>query len=119
MAKAPEAFTVASHFAGKDPAARAVYDKLLAAAKELGPVREEAKKTSIHLCRDTAFAGVQVRKAHLVLTLKADRPFDSPRVHKSEQTSANRFHHELKLVSPDEIDRELRGWLKGAYALSG
>jgi hypothetical protein len=29
----------------------------------------------------------------------------------------DRFHKELKLDSPDEIDRELLGWLKDAYPL--
>jgi hypothetical protein len=34
---------------------------------------------------------------------------------KTEQVSKNRFHNELKLNSPDEIDEELLGWLKDAY----
>ena len=42
----------------------------------------------------------------------------SPRIHKSEQTSANRFHHEVKLTSPVEVNSELVQWLKDAYALS-
>jgi hypothetical protein len=118
MAKASTAPTVDTHFAGTAPAVRETYDRLLAAARKFGPVAEDPKKTSIHLNRRTAFAGVAVRKGHLVLTIKADRPLDSPRVFKSEQTSANRFHHELKLSSPDEIDIELRGWLNAAYELS-
>jgi hypothetical protein len=34
-----------------------------------------------------------------------------------EQVSAKRFHYELKLTSPDEVDAELVGWLKEAYHL--
>jgi hypothetical protein len=118
MAKAPESFTVDDHFAGNDPALRDIYDRLLAALRRLGPFREEAKKTSIHLARSSALAGVQVRKGYLLLTIKANREFDSPRVHKIEQVSANRFHHEVKLSSPGEVDRELQGWLKEAHELS-
>ncbi len=55
-------FTVAEHFEGRVPAVRAIYDRILEAAKRLGPVREEPKKTSIHLARKTAFAGVATRK---------------------------------------------------------
>jgi hypothetical protein len=91
---------------------------LLQAAAKLGPILEEPKKTSIHLVNKTAFAGVATRKSALVLTIKSDRKLSSPRIHKSEQTSANRFHHEVKLTSPAEVDSELVQWLKDAYALS-
>jgi hypothetical protein len=49
----------------------------------------------------------------------SDRQIPSPRIHKSEQTSAKRFHHEVKLTSPTDVDSELVKWLKDAYALSG
>jgi Domain of unknown function (DUF5655) len=117
MDKAPASYTVEDHFAGKGPTVRAVYDRLLAAVRKFGPVREDAKKTSIHLTRSSALAGVQVRKAHLVLTIKASRPFDSPRVLKSDQASANRYHHQFKLTAPADVDRELQAWLKEAYDL--
>ncbi len=112
-------FTVESHFKGKDPMVRMIYRQLLKAAKKLGPVTEEAKKTSIHLVNVTAFAGVATRKHGIVLTLKSDRQLSSPRIHRSERVSANRFHHEVKLTSPSEVDTELTRWLKDAYSLSG
>jgi hypothetical protein len=118
VAQPPESYTVDDHFAGKDPALRYVYDRLLAALRKLGPVREEAKKTSIHLARSSALAGVQVRKGYLLLTIKANREIESPRVRKSDRVSANRFHHEIKLSSASEVDRELQGWLKDAHELS-
>ncbi len=34
----------------------------------------------------------------------------------TEQVSKNRFHNELKLTSPDQIDEKLPGWLKDEYA---
>jgi hypothetical protein len=66
----------------------------------------------------TALAGVATRKGHLILTIKSDRKIASPRIHKSEQTSASRFHHEVKLTSPANVDEELARWLKTAYLLS-
>lgn len=110
--------SVDEHFAGKDPSVRAIYDRLLSALRPLGAFQEDPKKTSIHLNRRSALAGVQVRKAHLVLTIKSDRAIKSGRIHKSEQVSANRFHHELKLCAPKDIDKELTAWLKTAYAIS-
>jgi len=117
--KAPtNGFTVKSHFEGKDATVRQVYDRLLKATGNFGPVAEEPKKTSIHLMNKTAFAGIATRRSAMVLTIKSDRKISSPRIHKSEQTSAHRFHHEVKLTSPAEVDSELVKWLKDAYELS-
>jgi hypothetical protein len=71
MPAAKSEYTVASHFTKATPTVRATYDAILRAARALGPVREEAKKTSIHLVHDKAFAGVATRKEALLLTLKA------------------------------------------------
>lgn len=110
---------VAPHFAGKDPSVRATYQRLLDVARTLGPVAEEAKKTSIHLVRDTAFAGVATRRSSLILTLKSATDIRSTRIQKREQTSANRWHLEVRLEKPAQIDRQLTGWLKAAYELAG
>jgi len=118
MNKPKDTFTLQSHFAGKAPVVHQIYERVLKAARQIGPVIEEPKKTSIHLMHATALAGVATRKDYLILTLKSDRPQTSPRVHKSERVSAQRFHHEVKLTSPSDVDAELIGWLKEAYALS-
>jgi hypothetical protein len=111
--------SVASHFAGKDPTVRATYQRLINVARTLGPVSEEAKKTSIHLVRHAAFAGVATRRSSLILTLKSATDIRSPRIEKREQTSANRWHVEVRLEKPAHIDRQLTSWLKAAYELAG
>ena len=111
-------FSVSSHFDDKEPATRKIYDRLLKTSSKFGRVIEDPKKTSIHLVNKTAFAGVATRKSAIILTIKSDRKIPSPRIHKSEQTSASRFHHEVRLTSPSDVDSELTGWLKAAYELS-
>ncbi len=98
--------------------ARSRFAALLRAARALGPVREEPKKTSIHLARNTAFAGVATRREGLILTLKASADIQSPRIRKHEQASANRWHLDLRLETPRDVDAELRNWLRAAYALA-
>jgi hypothetical protein len=110
--------SVKEHFVGKPDEIKAIYDGLVALGESFGPVEQDPKKTSIHLNRETAFAGVAVRKSHIVLTIKSDRPIKSPRIFKSEQTSAKRFHHEIKLSDVGDLDAELKRWLKAAYDLS-
>lgn len=110
--------TVENHFSSKDPIVREIYDSVLKAIRKFGSVLEEPKKTSIHLVNSSALAGVATRKDSLILTVKSDRKLASPRIHKSEQVSASRYHHEVKLRSPAEVDDQLIDWLRDAYKLS-
>lgn len=97
---------------------RQTYDRLLKAIRQIGPVIEEPNKTSIHLVNTTALAGMATRKDCLILTIKSERKLANPRVHKAEPVSAGRYHVEVKLAAPAEVDEELVGWLKAAYTLS-
>ena len=110
--------TLEQHFENRSPGVRAIYNSILVAARTLGDFEEDPKKTSIHLNRKTAFAGVEIRRQCLILTLKSDRDIDSGRVVKREQTSAHRWHIEFRIERPDEIDLELQHWLEKAYELS-
>lgn len=114
-----ENFSVESHFSGKEQIVRAMYDRLLSALRKFGRIIEEPKKTSVHLVNVSALAGIETRKAYILLNIKADHKINSPRIDKVEQISAKRFHHRVKLSSLSDIDSELIGWLKEAYALSG
>lgn len=114
----PGSFTVKAHFEDKDATVKQIYDRLLKDVKKFGRVIEDPKKTSIHLVNKTAFAGVATRNSSIILTIKSDRRLVTARIHKSEQTSARRFHHEVKLTSVADVDAELSDWLKNAYALS-
>jgi len=110
--------TVAQHFVGPAEAVKATYDAILSAARSLGPVVEDPKKTSIHLTRRTAFAGVATRRAGLILTLKSATDVRSRRIRRRERASANRWHLEIPLTGPKEVDRELQAWLRRAYDLA-
>ena len=76
------------------------------ALRAIGEFQVEVKKTSIHLVRKSAFAGVHPQAQHLLLTIKAAAP-----------VSKNRWHLEVNLTVAGEIDSELMGWLREAYAL--
>ena len=112
-------FTVERHFVANAPSVAATYAAILAATRKLGAVLEDPKKTSIHLVRVTAFAGVATQKSALILTLKSDRDVPSQRIKRRERASAKRWHLEVRLENPDEVDREVRGWLERAYSLAG
>jgi hypothetical protein len=99
-------------------AQRAIYDRLLAAAKSIGPFAEDPKKTSIHLTRKSAFAGVATRKDALLVTIKLASDVHSARIVKRQRASARRWYLDVRLESPEDVDREMTSWLKAAMALS-
>lgn len=109
---------VAKHFENRSPNVKATYDAVLAAARSLGAVVEEPKKTSIHLVNRTAFAGVATRKDSLILTVKSEADIGSDRVLKREQASRNRWHLEIRLSAPGEVDAELKDWLRRSFEIS-
>ena len=111
-------FTVSQHFEGKEGLVKSIYDRVLAEARKFGDIVEEPKKTSIHLVHKTAFAGIRTQKAALILNIKSAAPIKDKRFAKAEKLSANRYHQEVKLTSPNQVDSSLVGWLKDAYELS-
>ena len=111
-------YSINDHFANKDASVRAIYDAILRTAKSWGPVKQEAKKTSIHLVRNTAFAGVATRKSSLILTIKSQTDLKNRRVAKHQQASKTRWYLEIKVESSEAIDSELTAWLKSSYELS-
>jgi hypothetical protein len=110
--------SVESHFEGRTPVVRAIYDTLLGIAGDFGPFAAVPKKTSIHLDRRSAFAGIQTRKECLILTVKSPVEIHDDRIGKREHISANRWYFEIKLHSPDEIDASIINWLRKGYEIS-
>ena len=110
--------TVKKHFENRVPEVKATYAAILKAAKKFGPVKEEAKKTSIHLIRKSAFAGVATRKDALLVTIKANADIRSPRVVKHQHASAKRWYVDVRLERPKDVDGELKSWLAAAMALA-
>jgi hypothetical protein len=111
-------YSVSDHFVNKDPSVRSLYDQLVSLLRTFGPIEEDPKKTSIHLNRKSALAGVETRKDCLLLNIKSDHQIKNPRIEKTEQISAKRFHHKVRVSSPQDVDEELKSWLKEAYLLS-
>lgn len=106
-----------SVLAGASPEAMHLYRSLLAVLRPLGEFREDVKKTSVHLTRKSAFAGVHFRRSYLILTIKTTSPIDSSRIVKVEQVSKDRWHCEVKVALESEIDAELRSWIGQAYEI--
>ena len=111
--------SVAAHFAKRTPEVRALYDRVLAAARKWGEVVESPNQGSIHLVRETVFAGARPQRDGLLLSFKSTTDLDSPRIVKRERPSANRWYLYVKLATPKDLDREVLGWLATSWEMSG
>jgi hypothetical protein len=110
--------TIEQHFERTDPSVRAIYETILKTARQFGPVVEDPKKTSIHLNRRTAFAGIATRKTALILTLKSTSDIDDERIVKHQHASATRWYLDVRLENPRDVNRTVVTWLKKSYALA-
>ena len=107
--------TLASHFAGKPDAVRALYDAVVRAVKACGPVRVVPEKTRIAFQVRMSFAQVTIKRGwidgHLVLA----RRVEAPRFRKIETISPRNHVHHFRLSDPRDIDAQFRAWLREAY----
>lgn len=96
-----------------------IYSKLLDLLKEIGRYEIEYKKTSIHLLNKSAFGGVHPKKNWLDFNLVTKHPIEHEKMTKVEQVSKNRFHHNFRFQSVDELDQAFLALLKESYQLMG
>jgi hypothetical protein len=103
------------HFAGRDPAVRATFDRLLDAARELGHVTVLPERTRIALHVRMSFAALFPRRRWLDGHVVLARRLDSARFRRIDTISARNVVHLFRLQGPDEVDDEVRSWLAEAY----
>ncbi|MEA2645758.1 MAG: hypothetical protein QOE92_841 [Chloroflexota bacterium] len=101
-----------------DEAARAIYQRLLAALDAIGPYTVEPGHASFLVRNGRAFLGIHPRRAGLLVNVVTDDEIDSPRMAKVERLSRNRVHNEVRLERPGDVDAELIDWITRAYNLT-
>lgn len=102
-------------FEGKNPEIGRIYSAIKLCVEKLRPIKIELKKASIHIVSRVAFLGIHPKTKWLDLNIVTTQPIKSPRVTKTEQVSANRFHNTIRLHEAKEVDKELMNWIKKSY----
>ena len=106
---------LAHHFKGKNPAIRALYDRVVAELRAIGPVRVLPEKTRIAFQVRMSFAQLTPRNrwidGHVVLA----RRLEHPRFTRIESFSPRNHLHAFRLTSAADIDDDFRAWLAEAY----
>jgi hypothetical protein len=110
-------YSLASHFAGKPRAVRAVFDRYLALAKACGPVTVYAQKTRIVFQTRVRFAGAVVRREWVDATMWLKRRARHPRLSGVEDLGRLGYGLHFKLERPGDVDPSLAALMREAYAI--
>jgi len=118
--------TLDEFFADRDES-RQLFDVLRAAIEDLGEVELRVTKSQVAFrgSRGKAFAWAWIpgqylrgKTAPLVLTLSLRSRHPSPRWNEIVEPAPGRFTHHLELYAVDDIDQEVRNWLRDAWQVA-
>lgn len=117
--------TLDEFFAGQ-PLSRTIYEAVYRALLDLGPLEPRITKTQIAFKHTRDFAWVWMPEKHLrrkaaplVLSLAFTTHDPSPRWKEIVEPRPGRFMHHLELNSPDNVDDEVRAWIRDAWEAAG
>jgi hypothetical protein len=114
---APEADPIAAQYAGEKAALRPIYDALVAAARNLGDdVTLGVRQSYVTLQRGNSFAAIAPAtrtRVDLALKLKGVPP--GGRLEANTGVGGGALTHKVALGSADEVDGQVREWLRTAY----
>ena len=108
---------LATHFHGKPPEIRAIFDAVLQAIRRCGPVTVLPEKTRIAFQVRMSFAQVTPRSrwvdGHVVLA----RRLEHLRFRRIDTISRRNHVHHFRFTAVSEVDMEAEGWFREAYAV--
>lgn len=110
-------YALSSHFRGKNPAMRALFNSLRLAIARCGPVAVLPEKTRIAFQVRMSFAQVSPRRRWLDGHFVFARRLPHPRFDRIDSISRRNHVHHFRLSSAGEIDAEFRAWLRDAYSV--
>ncbi len=105
-------------FKKRPPALRELYVQIVSEVSQFGDFREEAVPPDVIFFKTkSTFLAVKVKRDHLDVEFFLDHLEDVPPVSKFLQTSKRRVFHVVPVDSPEEINDQLRRWLRASYDL--
>lgn len=104
-------------FAGKPAHIRALFDRFRSMVEACGPVKLLPYRDKVGFMVRVRFAGAFPRTRWLEIGLWLPRRIEHPRFSRIETIYPKAHVHRLRVTEPSQLDRELAGWLKEAYAV--
>jgi hypothetical protein len=111
-----EVVDLATHFDRAEPHLRDLFEALLTAAREHGPVTVNATRSRITFQTRMRFGGIdRPRRDHLMANVVLTRAVRSPRVERVDFVPPSYYIHRFRLRAPEDIDGDVRALLGEAY----
>lgn len=112
-----QADPIAAQYAGAKAALRPIYDALIAAARALGDdVTTGVRQSYVTLQRGNSFAAVApTTRTRVDLALKLKGVPAAGRLEENTGVGGGALTHKIALSGVDEVDAQVREWLRMAY----
>jgi hypothetical protein len=108
-------FKLADHLEGKLPAARRIFNRVRAIARECGPVTIYAQKSRIVFQVRVRFANAVVRKRRVDIGLWLTRRIEHPALHSVDVIAPNCYAHTFRMHDETDVDDEFAKLFGEAY----
>jgi Domain of unknown function (DUF5655) len=108
----------AEYFATSKPFERPLYDAVFGHLASVGPLNVEFVMVGIFFKRARNFAELRPMRKQMRLSVLLSRRLTTPRFVKTWHGSGQRSAYFIDLLSPADVDDELRDWLTEAYVAS-
>ena len=117
LSRPPDDELVAAQYAGAKEALRPIYEALLSAIAALGDdVAVSPRKTYVSFDRTRQFALVQAStRTRVDLGVRLDDATATDRLAAAGSFGSGNITHRVALSAPEEVDAEVRAWLRAAY----
>lgn len=100
---------------GADPKVVELYRRLEVIVRSCGPVTLTPTKDRIRFRALVQFAGVVIQRNRLRVGFILSRRLENPRISKILSFTPGRFSHAVYIRTLEDLDNELKGWLREAY----
>jgi predicted transport protein len=103
----------------RGPEVREILDAVRTCVDELGAdVLYEPTEAAVMIKRARTFAEVKPRRDRTELALIVSRRIDDPRIARTLDLTRTRIVHVVEMAGEDDVDDQVRGWLREAYQQS-
>ncbi|MEZ5197014.1 MAG: DUF5655 domain-containing protein [Bacteroidales bacterium] len=110
--------SIESHFIGKQENVKETFEKILSVVNAFEGMKINSVKNAILFTAVSHFLAVKPKKKWLDIEFILDEKLEGFPIHKVVQATKTKWAHFVRLGAPEEIDEQLKSWLKRAYLVS-